>query len=133
MAAHTVNAMRKVEISRFDLMSLFKVAFLLYATLGLVAGLFYGLVIMVVGQLGSFLGGEDFPGLRYLSGMVGVVAIPALAIMYGILGSVVVMIGGALYNVAARLVGGVKMDVAAMDSPFDTRAVADARPAPPAG
>ena len=125
--------MRKVEISRFDLMSLFKVAFLLYATLGLVAGLFYGLVIMVVGQLGSFFGGDDIPGLQYLTGIVGVVAIPGLALMYGILGSIVVMIGGALYNLAARLVGGVKMDVSAMDTPFDTQAVADVHSAPPAG
>jgi len=133
MAAHTVKAMRKVEISRFDLVSLFKVAFLLYATLGLVAGLFYGLVIMAVGQLGSFLGDEDLPGLGYLTGSVGVLAIPALALMYGVLGSIVVMIGGALYNLAARLVGGVKMDVSAMDTPFDAQTVADARSAPPTG
>jgi hypothetical protein len=131
MVAHTVNAMRKVEISRVDLVSLFKLAFLLYAALGLVAGLFYGLVIMMVGQLGNFLGDEDIPGLGYLTGIVGVVAIPVLAIMYGILGSVAVMIGGALYNLAARLVGGVKLDVSAMDSPFDTRT--EVHPAPPAG
>jgi len=124
--------MRKVEISRFDLVSLFKVAFLLYATLGLVAGLFYGLVIMVVGQLGSFLG-EDLPGLGYLTGIVGVLAIPALALMYGVLGSIVVMIGGALYNLAARLVGGVKMDVSAMDTPFDAQTVGDVRSVPPTG
>ena len=132
MAEHTVKAMRKVEISRFDLVSLFKVAFLLYATLGLVAGLFYGLVIMVVGQLGSFLG-EDLPGLGYLTGIVGVLAIPALALMYGVLGSIVVMIGGALYNLAARLVGGVKMDVSAMDTPFDAQTVGDVRSVPPTG
>jgi len=124
--------MRKVEISRFDLVSLFKVAFLLYATLGLVAGLFYGMVIMVVGQLGSFLG-EDLPGLGYLTGIVGVLAIPALALMYGVLGSIVVMIGGALYNLAARLVGGVKMDVSAMDTPFDAQTVGDVRSVPPTG
>jgi len=132
MAEHTVIAMRKVEISRFDLVSLFKVAFLLYATLGLVAGLFYGMVIMVVGQLGSFLG-EDLPGLGYLTGIVGVLAIPALALMYGVLGSIVVMIGGALYNLAARLVGGVKMDVSAMDTPFDAQTVGDVRSVPPTG
>ena len=133
MAAHTVKATRKVEISRLDLVSLFKVAFLLYATLGLVVGLSCSLVIMLFGQLGSWLGNGNFPGLGYFTGIVGVLAIPALALGYGALGSIVVTIAGALYNLAARLVGGVKMDVSATDPPFDTQIAADARSAPPAG
>jgi hypothetical protein len=119
-----------VEISRLDLVSLFKVAFLLYATLGLVAGLFYGLIIMVAGQIGSFLGEDELPGLGYLTGFVGVLAIPVLALIYGIMGSVVVVVGGALYNLAARLVGGVKFDVST-DAPLEVRPISEIRSAPP--
>ena len=130
MAAHTVKTMRKVEIRHLDLVSVFKVAFLLYATLGLVAGLLCSLMILAFGQLGSFLGDDAIPGLGYLTGIVGVLAVPALALMYGMLGSIVVTIAGALYNLAARLMGGVKMEVSTTDPPFDT--VAEARSAPPA-
>ncbi len=102
---------RTAELRKVDIWSLFKVAFVLYATLGLVAGLFYGLIFMVLGQLGGLLGGEDIPGLGFLTGIVGVLAIPVLAVMYGVIGSIVVAIGGALYNLATRWVGGVKMDI----------------------
>jgi len=104
--------MRKTaELKRIDLGSLFKVAFVLYAALGLFAGLFYGLIFMVIGQLGGLLGEDQIPGLKYLTGFVGVLAIPVIAIFYGILGSVVVAIGGALYNLATRWVGGVKIEI----------------------
>jgi hypothetical protein len=81
-----------------------------------VAGLFYGLIFMVLGQLGGILGEEDLPGLGVLTGALGVAAIPVMAMLYGVMGSVVVAIGGALYNLAARWVGGIKMDVEVPDS-----------------
>lgn len=102
---------RTAELRKIDIWSLFKVAFVLYATLGLVAGLFYGLTFMVLGQLGGLLGGEDIPGLGFLTGIVGVLAIPVLAVLYGVLGSIVMAVGGALYNLATRWVGGVKVDI----------------------
>jgi len=104
--------MRKTaELKRVDLGSLFKVAFVLYAALGLFAGLFYGLIFMVIGQLGGILGEDVLPGLRFLTGFVGVLAVPVIAMLYGILGSMVVAIGGALYNLATRWVGGVKLEI----------------------
>jgi hypothetical protein len=102
---------RTAELKRIDIWSLFKVAFVLYASLGLVAGLFYGLIIMLIGQLGGLLGNEDIPGLGFLTGIVGVLAIPVLALIYGVLGSIVVAVGGALFNLATRWVGGVRFDL----------------------
>ena len=104
--------MRKTaELKRIDLGSLFKVAFVLYAALGLFAGLFYGLIFMLIGQFGGLLGEDQIPGLRYLTGFVGVLAVPVIATLYGILGSVVVVAGGALYNLATRWAGGVKLEL----------------------
>ncbi len=116
------------RLRTIDVWSVFKVAFILYAVLGLVAGVFYAFVFVVLGQLGNFLGDEDIPGLGVLTGFLGVVAIPVLAMLYGVFGSVVVAIGGALYNLAARWVGGIRMD-------FEVTEKAAPAPAeaPPAG
>lgn len=107
-------AMKRTVIRHFDLWSLFKMAFVLYATLGFIAGMFYGMIIAVVGSIGGFFG-EDLPGLGRLSGVIGIVAIPVLAMVYGVVGSFVITIGGALYNVAARWTGGLKLSVDVTD------------------
>ena len=108
--------MKSAVIKRFDLWALFKMAFVLYATLGFIAGLFYGMIIAVVGSLGQYWG-EDIPGLGALSGALGVIAVPLLAMIYGVLGSIVVTVAGALYNLAARWAGGLKVGIDVADDP----------------
>ena len=122
---------KTAELKRVDIGSLFKVAFVLYAALGLVAGLFYGMIFMVLGQIGGLLGEEDIPGLGFLTGFVGVLAVPVLALLYGILGSVVVAIGGALYNLAARWVGGVKLELNVGDAATISGSTAPPGPSTP--
>jgi hypothetical protein len=116
---------RTLELKRVEIGSLFKVAFVLYAVLGLVAGLCFALVFMMLGQLGSFLGDQHIPGLGVISGMAGVVAVPVLSMVYGMMGSIVVTIVGLLYNLAASRVGGVKVE-------FETGEMAPAVAAAPA-
>ncbi|MCI0450814.1 MAG: DUF3566 domain-containing protein [Candidatus Latescibacteria bacterium] len=106
--------MKSAVIKRVDLWSLFKVAFVLYATLGFICGLFYAMIIGFIGSLGA-LWSEDLPGLGALSGAIGIVAVPILAMVYGVLGSIVVTIGGGLYNLAARFVGGLIVTVDVTD------------------
>jgi len=108
--------MKNAVIKRFDLWSLFKMAFVLYATLGFIAGLFYGMIIAVVGSLGAFWG-EDLPGVGALSGAIGIIAVPVLAMVYGVLGSFVITVAGALYNLAARWAGGLKVSIDVADGP----------------
>jgi hypothetical protein len=113
-----IPAMRRTaRIRRVDVWSLFKVAFVLYAILGLIAGLFYGFVFAILGQIGGLLEEEGIPGLGFLSGALGVLAAPVLAVLYGVFGSVVVAIGGVFYNLAARWVGGVGLDLEIGDDP----------------
>ena len=107
--------MKSAVVSKIDLWSLFKIAFVLYATLGFVAGLFYGAIIAFIGSFGA-MWGEDMHGLGRITGALGIVAVPVLALVYGILGSIVVTIGGALYNVAARFVGGLRITVETTDA-----------------
>jgi hypothetical protein len=98
-----------LELKRIDLWSLFKVAFLLYALLGLVAGIFYALFLMIAGSLQSAFLHEGFPKLGAISGVLAIVLVPLFSIMYGAIGSVVVTIAGFLYNLFAGLVGGIRI------------------------
>jgi len=101
---------RTLELKRVEIGSLFKVAFVLYLVLGLVAGLFFGMALMMVGSLSSFLGEDHIPGLHMITGMAGFIAVPVMAMCYGIVGSIVVSIVGMLYKLAAGKVGGVKLE-----------------------
>ncbi len=107
--------MKSAVVSKIDLWSLFKIAFVLYATLGFVAGLFYGAIIAFIGSFSS-MWGEDMHGLGRITGALGIVAVPVLALVYGVIGSIFVTIGGALYNVAARFVGGLRITVETTDA-----------------
>jgi hypothetical protein len=101
-----------VEVKRVDLWTLFRLAFLLYAAMGLIAGLFYAGIMTLIGGLGGALAEEDIPGLGLLTGVVGIFLVPVLAFVYGAVGSVMVTIAGALFNLMCRVAGGLKFDVA---------------------
>jgi hypothetical protein len=108
-------AIETATLKRVDLWSLFKIAFVVYAIMGFIAGLFYGMMIALLGSFGDMLG-EELPGVGNLSGAIGVIAVPLLAMVYGVMGSLVVTIGGALYNLIARFVGGLKVTVEVADA-----------------
>ena len=101
---------RTLELKRVDIGSLFKVAFVLYAILGLVAGLMVAGVVMMMGSLGELFADEHIPGFGMLTGVAGIVLVPVMSMFYGIMGSIVVTIVGLLYNFAAGKVGGLKME-----------------------
>jgi len=106
--------MKTAVLKRVDLWSLCKIAFVLYATIGFVFGLFYGAIIAFIASFGA-MWGDHMPGIGHLSGVLGIVAVPVIAIGYGCLGAVVITIAGALYNLAARFVGGVVLTVDVTD------------------
>ena len=101
---------RTLELKRIDIGSLFKVAFVLYAVLGLVAGLMVALVFMTMGSLGAMLSDEGFPGFPVVTGVAGLILVPVMAMCYGVMGSIVVTMVGLLYNLAAGRTGGLKLE-----------------------
>ncbi len=103
--------MTKARIRYVDVASVFKVAFVLYAILGLIAGIFYGFVFAVLGHFGGLLEDEGIPGFGVFTGALGILAAPVLAVLYGIFGSVIIAIGAAFYNLTARWVGGIAVEL----------------------
>jgi len=100
----------RLEIKRIELFSLFKIAFFIYAIIGLVVGLIYGFVVLVADGFQSAFLGDEFPQLGMLSGVIGLLAIPFVAMIYGMVGSVFVTICGAVFNLISAAVGGLRFE-----------------------
>jgi len=99
------------EFKRVDVWSLFRVAFLVYAAIGLMIGLFYWFVLVVAGGIGSaFLEDADIPNLGMLGGVLGIILVPVIAFFYGAMCGLMATIAGALYNLATRFAGGVRFE-----------------------
>jgi hypothetical protein len=101
-------------IKRVDPMSAAKIGGVLYALLGLVIGALVSLGAMAFGGMMSSLSsdqGSSGPGA--LVGMLfGAGAIIIMPICYGILGFVMTLISALIYNIAAKITGGIQVDAA---------------------
>lgn len=91
-------------------MSCAKIAGVLYAAIGLIVGFFISLAALFGAVLGASSGDE--PGTAVFGMLFGVGAIVLMPLFYGVLGAVMALISAALYNVVARFVGGIEIDLA---------------------
>jgi hypothetical protein len=106
-----------VEIKHLDVVSVVKVAFVLYVVVGLVVGVVYLLVALLFGGiLGHGYGAHEAWMGRTLAAGLGVLLVPLLALLYGCLGAIGGLIFALLYNVTARTIGGVKVRLKGEDS-----------------
>lgn len=94
-------------IRRLGVMSVAKISAIIAAVVGLLAGFLFFLVSLAGGAAGAM--SENDPGMAWISGL-GAMAIVVLPILYGVFG----FIGGAIqafvYNLAAKFVGGIKIE-----------------------
>ena len=94
-----------MELRRIGALSLAKVSAVVYALLGLVLGAIFSLISVAGSILTSPKSGiAPFPPL----GAAAVIILPAL---YGAIGFVGSLIGAAIYNVVAGLIGGVHIEL----------------------
>jgi len=90
-----------------------------YAILGLVIGLMYGVMLLVMGAVGATAvgsggAGSGAPGpgqMMAIMGGMGLFMIILIPVMYGAMGFVGGLISAALYNLIAKFVGGIKVEV----------------------
>ena len=124
----------RLEIRRIELFSLFKVAFYIYAVIGLLIGLIYVFFLLVAGGLQSAFLGDEFPRFGVVGGVIGILAIPFIAVIYGAVGSVFVTIGGLVFNLICGAVGGLRFDTEVQEIYESPRTRTAPQPdAPPAG
>ena len=101
----------KVEIRQVDVVSITKIAFILYSILGLIIGVIYVFVAMMLGSFLDYAAQEDIGLMKVAATGFGVLLIPLLALFYGCVGAIAGLLFGLFYNVTARAIGGVGLTV----------------------
>lgn len=96
-------------IRRVGPISAAKVGGVLYAGLGLVIGACVSLIMMVLG--GAAAVSEEAPAGALVGMLFGAGAIVIMPIFYGIFGALMMLITAALYNLAAKIAGGIEIEV----------------------
>lgn len=85
--------------------SAMKIGGFLYAVLGL----FMGTIFSAVAAMGAFAGGgREFGPFAALFGVGAIILFP---IMYGVIGAIAAAIGALLYNLCAKVMGGLEIEV----------------------
>lgn len=121
----------KYEIRRFDLLSVFKVCFLIYLIVGLVIGLFYSMILMtILGALSPMVQDEMLQDIGKV-GSVGLILLAFfIAVVVSVVWSILTVIAAAVYNVLAGSLGGIRLE---LESPELTIVPREGSPNPPPG
>ena len=99
-------------VRRVGALSLGKLMGVMYGGIGLLVGAIFGLVSLVGGMAGLAAqdSAEGAAGAGMIAGL-GLAAVVIFPVMYGLMGFIGVFISAVFYNIAARFVGGVELDV----------------------
>lgn len=100
--------MGMMRIARVAPLSLAKMLGIVYAGIGLLVGAIVSVIAVLGFAAGFAQRGAGSPLFGLLFGAGAVVLLP---LFYGLLGLLVGAVAGALYNLAARAVGGIEIDL----------------------
>jgi hypothetical protein len=102
---------RKLVLKRIPLWPVIRVTFIMLLVVGILIGLFYGLLIsgigLLVGALGESPWGQGFNPL----GNLGFLMVPVIAVLYAVFGTIWVVVVVLIYNIVAAVVGGIELDL----------------------
>jgi hypothetical protein len=90
-------------------LSVGKIAAIVYGCIGLLIGA----IVAMASVLGCFAGmlSEEGHAAGVIGMFLGVGAVIVLPVFYGCLGALIGMLVAAIYNVAARFVGGIEIEI----------------------
>lgn len=111
--------MAEMTIRRFGVFSVAKMYGLLTFVFGLLIGVIYGLIFILMGVgMASIAPGNDamFGGVSTV--VVGILMMIGFPIFYGVLGFIGGAIGALIYNAMAGIIGGVKFDLEAVQQEY---------------
>jgi len=104
--------MNKLRIKKFGVLSVAKIQGLIGLVIGLIIGVIYGLFIIAYSVFGgAMLGGDAGRALGGSGVLVGIGLMIAMPILYGVIGFIGGAIGAVIYNIFARIVGGLEIEV----------------------
>jgi len=99
------GAMRKIK--KFEPLSVMKISAICYGILGVVEGVIFGVVFSIVPMKDT--AGQSMP--HVMGPVLGVLFVVLLPIAFGIVGAIAGGLGAVIYNVSARYVGGIQVEV----------------------
>ncbi len=102
----------KKEINKIGILSMFKIYLLIGLVFGLFVGGIYGLIFAIggVGMLG-FIGGDDAAMGGVMMIVIAIVIVIAFTILDGLMMGICGAIGALVYNIAAKVVGGIELEL----------------------
>ena len=112
--------MTKVQVKRVGVFSLAKIYAVTMAAFGVIIGVIYGLIFMVVGGA-MMAGGSRGSGTAGASSLViGLIMMVAIPVFYGVIGFIAGALGGVIYNIASGFVGGIELEIENIDGGYST-------------
>jgi hypothetical protein len=96
-------------IARFEPLSVMKIAGICYGMLGLLLGVVFSLVFTLSTLLG--VPGADPKMPRFIGFLFGGFAVVIFPILYGAIGALMAGLGAVVYNVTAKWIGGIRVEV----------------------
>ena len=100
----------QIEIRHVDVLSITKICFVLYSILGLIIGVIYVFMALVLGSFLNYASAQEDLGLfRVAATGLGFLLVPLLALFYGCIGAVAGLLFGVFYNLVSKAIGGVKL------------------------
>lgn len=103
--------MNKLQIKKLGVLSVAKIQALVGFVVGLILGIIYFIIFAVFGAMIMGLAGRDGAAAGGITIVYGVAALIGLPIFYGIAGFVGGVIVSLLYNLVARFIGGIEIEV----------------------
>jgi hypothetical protein len=119
------------EVKRFDLLTVFKVSFLVYLAVGFLLGILYGLIIVqILSTVGPMMDNAMFDDFGNMGFTAAVTMALFMAIFMAVIWSIVTVIAAGIYNLVSGWVGGVQVELSGVNllQPMPT---ASAPPPPP--
>ena len=120
------------EVKRFDLLTVFKVSFLIYLTVGFLLGILYGLILIrMISAFGPLLESPMFEGFGEIGVMAAFTLALFIAVFMAVIWSVITVIAAGVYNVLAGWVGGLRLELAQPQAPYYVQSTTGPPTGPP--
>ena len=110
--------MAKMQVKRVGVFSYAKITSITMAAFGVILGVIYGLIFMAVGGAMMAGGGRDAGAAGASSLVVGLIMMVAIPIFYAVIGFLAGALGGVIYHIAARTVGGIELELENLDDGY---------------
>ena len=111
--------MAEMTIRRFGVFSVAKMYGLLAFVFGLLIGVIYGLIFIIMGaSMAAISPGSDATAGGVSTVVIGVVMMIGIPIFYGVFGFIGGAIGALIYNAMSGIIGGVKFELEAVHQEY---------------